>query len=78
MKPTMKAAVARLYGQSLTIEQVPEPTVVPGQILVNVAAYGVCITNGECMMMDGSMTTMDKMMKKSSKKTTHKQHKATS
>jgi alcohol dehydrogenase, propanol-preferring len=29
MKTTMKAAVARVYGQPLQIEDVPVPTVVP-------------------------------------------------
>ena len=41
----MKAAVARAYGQPLQIEQVPVPTVGPGQILVQVAACGVCHTD---------------------------------
>jgi alcohol dehydrogenase, propanol-preferring len=45
METTMKAAVARAYGQPLTIEQVPVPTVVPGRILVKVAACGVCHTD---------------------------------
>ena len=42
---TMKAAVARAYGQPLHIEQVPVPAVGPGQILVKVAACGVCHTD---------------------------------
>ncbi|MVM33932.1 alcohol dehydrogenase AdhP [Spirosoma sp. HMF4905] len=42
---TMKAAVARAYGQPLQLEQVPVPTVVPGRILVKVAACGVCHTD---------------------------------
>ena len=37
----MKAAVARIYGQPLQIEQVPVPTVMPGRILVKVEACGV-------------------------------------
>ena len=41
----MKAAVARAYGQPLQIEQVPVPAVGPGQILVQVAACGVCHTD---------------------------------
>ncbi|GAB3742028.1 alcohol dehydrogenase AdhP [Spirosoma lituiforme] len=45
METTMKAAVARVYGQPLSIEQVPVPKVVPGRILVNVAACGVCHTD---------------------------------
>ncbi len=42
---TMKAAVLHGYGQPLQIEQVPVPTVGPGQILVRVAACGVCHTD---------------------------------
>jgi propanol-preferring alcohol dehydrogenase len=45
METTMKAAVARVYGQPLTIEQVPIPIVLPGRILVKVAACGVCHTD---------------------------------
>ncbi|MCY7359432.1 MAG: alcohol dehydrogenase AdhP [Rudanella sp.] len=45
MKTTMKAAVARVYGQPLQIEQVPVPTVIPGRILVKVVACGVCHTD---------------------------------
>jgi propanol-preferring alcohol dehydrogenase len=41
----MKAAVAHAFGQPLTIEQVPVPTVIPGRILVKVAACGVCHTD---------------------------------
>ena len=41
----MKAAVARAYGQPLQIEQVPVPTVAAGQILIKVAACGVCHTD---------------------------------
>ena len=41
----MKAVVARIYGQLLHIEQVPVPTVIPGRILVKVAACGVCPTD---------------------------------
>lgn len=42
---TMKAAVAHAYGQPLQIEQVPVPATGPGQILVQVAACGVCHTD---------------------------------
>lgn len=42
---TMKAAVLHGYGQPLQIEQVPVPTVRPGQILVKVSACGVCHTD---------------------------------
>ena len=45
METTMKAAVARVYGQPLTIEEVPVPTVVPGRILIKVTACGVCHTD---------------------------------
>ncbi|RAJ89677.1 propanol-preferring alcohol dehydrogenase [Larkinella arboricola] len=41
----MKAAVARAYGQPLQLEEVPVPQVVPGRILVRVAACGVCHTD---------------------------------
>lgn len=42
---TMKAAVVRAFGEPLTIEQVPVPQVGPGQILVKIAATGVCHTD---------------------------------
>lgn len=45
MKTTMKAAVLRQVGLPLTIEEVPIPTVVPGRILVKVAACGVSHTD---------------------------------
>ncbi|AHJ95356.1 alcohol dehydrogenase AdhP [Hymenobacter swuensis] len=45
LPPTMKAAVARAYGQPLRLEQVSLPAVVPGRILVKVAACGVCHTD---------------------------------
>lgn len=41
----MKAAVAKAFGQTLVIEQVPVPEVGPGQILVKIAATGVCHTD---------------------------------
>jgi propanol-preferring alcohol dehydrogenase len=41
----MKAAVCREFGKPLTIEQVPVPEVGPGQILVKIAACGVCHTD---------------------------------
>lgn len=43
--PSMKAAVVRAYGAPLSLEEVPVPEVVPGQILVKVAACGVCHTD---------------------------------
>lgn len=42
---TMKAAVVRGYGQPLQIEEVPVPIVTTGNILVKVAACGVCHTD---------------------------------
>ncbi len=45
MKKTMKAAVLRHFGRPLKIEEMPVPTVVPGRILVKVAACGVCHTD---------------------------------
>ncbi|WP_227699086.1 alcohol dehydrogenase AdhP [Spirosoma radiotolerans] len=41
----MKAAVARAYGQPLQLEEVPVPALIPGRILVKVAACGVCHTD---------------------------------
>lgn len=43
--PTMKAAVVRAFGQPLSLEEEPVPEVPPGQILVKVAACGVCHTD---------------------------------
>ncbi|MGV3346717.1 alcohol dehydrogenase AdhP [Enterobacteriaceae bacterium LUAb1] len=42
---TMKAAVVKAFGEPLTIEQVPVPEVGPGQVLVKIAATGVCHTD---------------------------------
>ena len=42
---TMKAAVVHEFGKPLKIEEVPVPEVVPGQMLVKVAASGVCHTD---------------------------------
>jgi len=41
----MKAAVVHTFGQPLQIEEVPVPEVPPGQVLVKVAASGVCHTD---------------------------------
>lgn len=41
----MKAAVVHAFGQPLQIEEVPVPEVPPGQVLVKVAASGVCHTD---------------------------------
>jgi len=43
--PSMKAAVVRAYRAPLSLEEVPIPEVPPGQILVKVAACGVCHTD---------------------------------
>jgi alcohol dehydrogenase, propanol-preferring len=45
MPGTMKAAVARTFGAPLEIDEMPVPQVVPGRILVRVAASGVCHTD---------------------------------
>src|SRR4029450_6041672 len=42
---TMKAAVVHEFGQPLAIEEVSVPTAGPGQILVKIAASGVCHTD---------------------------------
>ncbi|MBL8276936.1 MAG: alcohol dehydrogenase AdhP [Pelomonas sp.] len=41
----MKAAVVRAYGEPLSLEDVPIPDVPAGQVLVKVAACGVCHTD---------------------------------
>ena len=41
----MKAAVVHAFGQPLVIEEVPVPDVPEGQILVKIAASGVCHTD---------------------------------
>jgi len=45
MTKTMKAAVVHELGKPLTIDEVPVPTAGPGQILVKIAATGVCHTD---------------------------------
>ncbi len=45
MKKTMKAAVVRAFGKPLTIEDVPVPSPGRGEVLVRVAACGVCHTD---------------------------------
>ena len=45
MTKTMKAAVVREFKQPLAIEEVPVPSPQPGQILVKIAASGVCHTD---------------------------------
>ncbi|CAA2160089.1 Alcohol dehydrogenase [Methylobacterium brachiatum] len=45
MVKTMKAAVVRAFGEPLAIEEVPIPSPGPGQILVKIAATGVCHTD---------------------------------
>ena len=41
----MKAAVVRAFGQALAVEGVARPTPGPGQVLVKIAACGVCHTD---------------------------------
>lgn len=41
----MKAAVARAFGQPLTIEDVPVPAPAAGEVLVRIMASGVCHTD---------------------------------
>ena len=45
MTKTMKAAVVRRFKEPLVIEEVPVPSPQPGQILVRIAASGVCHTD---------------------------------
>jgi len=45
MLKTMRAAVVREFGKPLVIEEVAVPQVGPGQILVKIAASGVCHTD---------------------------------
>ena len=45
MSKTMKAAVVRKFKEPLAIEEVPIPTPGAGQILVRIAASGVCHTD---------------------------------
>ena len=43
--PTMKAAVVQAFKQPLKIQEVPVPEVIPGRIVVKIAASGVCHTD---------------------------------
>lgn len=45
MTKTMKAAVVHQLGAPLEIQEAPVPAVGPGQILVKIAASGVCHTD---------------------------------
>ena len=45
MAKTMKAAVVRMFGKPLTIEEVPVPEPGPGELLIKVVANGVCHTD---------------------------------
>ena len=45
MAQSMKAAVVHAFGEPLRIEEVPVPTPGRGQILVKIAASGVCHTD---------------------------------
>jgi propanol-preferring alcohol dehydrogenase len=42
---TMTAAIVREFGKPLVIDEVPVPEVGPGQVLVRIAACGVCHTD---------------------------------
>jgi propanol-preferring alcohol dehydrogenase len=42
---TMRAAVVRSFGQPLSIEEWPVPRPGPGEVLVRIAASGVCHTD---------------------------------
>jgi propanol-preferring alcohol dehydrogenase len=53
-KGTMKAAVLRKLGQGLKIERLPIPEPGPGEILVKVAACGVC--HSDLHAIDGDWT----------------------
>src|SRR4029079_8759517 len=45
MPQVMKAAVVRSFGEPLVIEEMKVPTPGPGEVLVKVAACGVCHTD---------------------------------
>ncbi|HEY6661729.1 MAG TPA: zinc-dependent alcohol dehydrogenase [Sphingomicrobium sp.] len=45
MGDTMRAAVAHAFGEPLTIDQLPVPEPGPGEIVVRLAATGVCHTD---------------------------------
>jgi len=45
MAKTMKAAVVKEFGKPLQIEEVPIPSPGPGEVLVKIAASGVCHTD---------------------------------
>ena len=45
MPPTMKAAVVREFRKPLVIEEVPVPQPGAGQVVVKIAATGVCHTD---------------------------------
>lgn len=49
---TMKAAVVHRLGGPLELQEVPVPSVTPGQVLVKVAAAGVCHTDLHAAMGD--------------------------
>lgn len=59
MPATMKAAVARDYGQPLRIDEVPVPEPGPGQVVVRVAKCGVC--HSDVHAVDGDWPAKAKM-----------------
>jgi propanol-preferring alcohol dehydrogenase len=44
-KKRMRAGVVRAFGKPLSIEEIPIPTPGPGEVLIKVAASGVCHTD---------------------------------
>jgi hypothetical protein len=49
----MRAALVRRFGEQLVIEQVPVPEIVPGRVLVKLAACGVCHRTNTLSMVTG-------------------------
>ena len=45
MGETMRAAVVHAFGEPLTIDELPVPEPAPGEIVVRLAATGVCHTD---------------------------------
>src|SRR6516225_12465151 len=45
MGKSMRAGVVRAFGKPLSIEEIPVPTPGPGEVLVKIAATGVCHTD---------------------------------
>jgi hypothetical protein len=62
MALTMRAAVARAFGQPLAIEEVPVPTPGPGEVLVKIMASGVC--RGPCVYQRRKISFITRMPRK--------------